>query len=57
MCHVENEVLPEIFKNGNILYCRFVDDIFLTVENFKVLETIKNKLEGKSVLKFTMKLK
>ena len=38
------------------MYCRYVDDIFLSMENFKALETIKNKLEEKSVLKVSYEI-
>jgi hypothetical protein len=55
MCHLENAVL----SNENLkpeIYCRYVDDIFLIIEDSEKLISLKNSLELNSVLKFTYEL-
>lgn len=39
-----------------MVYCRYVDDIFLYVSNIATLETIKSKFEDSSVLNFTYEI-
>ena len=52
MAHVENEVFSGIATPH--IYCRYVDDVFVDIEDFDQLETLKTQLEAKSVLKFTI---
>lgn len=52
MCHIENNA----FQNLSIkpaIYCRYVDDCFLMIDNIKELESLKSYFEEHSVLKFT----
>lgn len=55
MCHIENNLLPSL-SNPPSMYTRYVDDIFLVIENIKTLEEIKSKFEENSVLKFTYEI-
>lgn len=47
-----------IFKNSNKpnSYCRYMDDIFITINNIEELENLKEKMENNSVLKVTYEL-
>lgn len=47
--HLNNDLKPE-------LYCRYVDDIFLTVADLNQLESLKNTFESNSCLKFTYEM-
>ena len=53
MCNLENKVFQENPSLKPALYTRYVDDIFVAVENAELLELIKNEFESKSVLQFT----
>ena len=53
MCNLENQILPTISNFDKCVYSRYVDDIFLAVPNYHVLDNIKKQFERHSVLKFT----
>lgn len=55
MSYIENTVLPTI-ENKPLIYARYVDDVFLLINNISTLEEIKNKFESTSVLKFTYEI-
>lgn len=56
MCHVENMVFDEFPALKPTLYARYVDDCFLLVQDYELLQRIKNKFEQVSVLKFTYEI-
>jgi len=57
MADLEARILPNIQPDEQpILYCRYMDDIFLLVNNIKVLENIKETYEANSVLRFTFEV-
>ena len=51
MCHIENQIVNKKIKLNT--YIRYVDDIFLSVDDEKQLIEIKQIFEKESVLKFT----
>ena len=54
MSNLEEEILPLIPKeDAPIVYCRYVDDIFMYVKNIRTLDIMKAKFENNSVLSFT----
>jgi hypothetical protein len=55
MCSLENKVLPKMTKPP-ILYARYVDDIFLLIDNISILHDLKSNFEAQSVLKFTFEI-
>ena len=55
MCNLENKILPTLSKTPYI-YARYVDDIFLEINNVNSLITMKDAMEQNSVLKFTYEL-
>ncbi|XP_076032507.1 uncharacterized protein LOC143020226 [Oratosquilla oratoria] len=55
MSFVENEVLSPL-KEKPHLYLRYVDDIFVCVENVHMLEELRAKLQVCSGLQFTLEL-
>jgi hypothetical protein len=55
MCHIENQVL----QNENIaphIYCRYIDDIFIDVENEDQLVSLQLKMQEASSLNFTYEM-
>ena len=52
MAHVEKEIFSG-FATPHI-YCRYIDDVFVDIEDLAQLEILKSRLEAKSVLKFTI---
>jgi len=54
MGHLENLTFREITRPKQ--YCRYVDDIFISVNDEKQILQIKNKFEENSILKFTIEL-
>jgi hypothetical protein len=52
MCELENKALSTLTCKPKI-YCRYVDDCFLVIDNIKELISLKNYFEANSVLKFT----
>jgi hypothetical protein len=52
MCELENNALSTL-RCKPIIYCRYVDDCFLVINNIKELLSLKNFFEVNSVLKFT----
>jgi hypothetical protein len=55
MCSLENNILPKM-ANPPILYARYVDDIFLLIDNISTLQNLKSTFEAQSVLKFTFEI-
>ena len=57
MATVKNKVLPNLTAINKLkLYCRYVDDIFLYVENIRVLHNVKSKLQEAPKIKFTFEI-
>ena len=56
MAHHENLILNEHFGPEINIYCRYVDDIFIQVEDEGVIHRLKSIFEQKTVLKFTFEL-
>lgn len=52
MSWLENQVVPNM-SNPPAIYTRYVDDIFMIINNISTLQEIKTKMESLSVLKFT----
>ena len=52
MCNLENKAFTELTIKPKI-YCRYVDDCFIVIDNIKELHSLKNYFENNSVLKFT----
>ena len=52
MAHVEKEVFSG-YATPHI-YCRYIDDVFVDIEESAQLEILKSRLEANSVLKFTI---
>ena len=58
MADLENGILQRMCNNeAPIVYCRYVDDIFLVVKNVKTVYSLKKQFEQNSVLKFTYEIK
>ena len=55
MCNLENKVISALLKKPNI-YARYVDNIFIEVENEDQLRILKDVMEQNSILKFTYEL-
>ena len=55
MCDVENRVLQDIAIKPHI-YCRYLDDLFVSTQDTTHLHLLKQALEDNSVLKFTTEL-
>ena len=57
MAHLENQVLSQFNDNEKpSIYCRYIDDIFLLVNNVSILENIRTKFSENSVLNFTFEI-
>jgi hypothetical protein len=56
MCHLENSVFDNTPDIKPILYLRYVDDIFLLVNNISSIEKLRDSFEANSVLKFTFEV-
>lgn len=54
MGHLEEQIFGE--SDLPKTYCRYVDDIFLTVNTIEEIKNIKSKIENNSVLKATYEL-
>ena len=52
MCEIENKVI-ENMQIKPLIYCRFVDDIYLVTRDETELQKIKENMEKESVLNFT----
>ena len=48
MCNLENKTFSDIPTIKPLIYTRYVDDIFLVVDNFQQIETLKNTFENNS---------
>ena len=53
MCHLENSVFHSNPQLKPHIYCRYVDDIFLVLNNFQELIQLKTAFETCSILQFT----
>lgn len=53
MCHLENRVFEQYPNLKPKLYTRYVDDIFVVVDDIAKIDDVKKKFEEESVLKFT----
>ena len=53
MCYLENKIFNEIPNLKPILYLRYVDDIYLILENKALVNNLQQQFESNSVLKFT----
>ena len=53
MCHLENKVFAEHSLLKLNLDARYVDDIFVVIEDANSIEQIKQAFESQSVLSFT----
>ena len=57
MANLEKKVFEELSLNLKPpVYCRYVDDIFIIIDDNKKLNTIKQYFESNSVLKFTYEI-
>ena len=57
MSHLENQVLAQLNEgNRPLVYCRFVDDIFVVVRKAAHLEKLKQMMQDSSILKFTSEI-
>jgi hypothetical protein len=56
MCNLENTVFANNPSLKPPTYCRYVDDIFMVLDNFHQLTTIKTAFETCSVLNFTFEI-
>ena len=54
MCHLESKVLT--VDNKPMIYCRYVDDIFLMTKDPSFIFSLKAKFQNSSVLKFTYEI-
>ena len=55
MGHLEHEVINKQINKPHI-YCRYVDDIFLQINNEQEIINLKNAFETNSVLRFTYEM-
>ena len=53
MCEIGNKAFNSILNKPRI-YCRYIDDCFLMIDNISQLHTLKNYFEEHSVVKFTI---
>lgn len=51
MGYLENKIFSQYGKPK--MYCRYVDDIFIAIDNEKEMINLINSFEDNSVLKFT----
>ena len=56
MCHLENRVLEGDTLTKPMLYTRYVDDIFVALDDIASLPDIECKLSKESILSFTLEL-
>ena len=57
MCHIENNCFQNCPQIKPPSYCRYIDDIFIVIDNFKQLENLKRYFEEHSKLSFTYEIK
>ena len=55
MGNIENMILDEL-DDKPLIYCRYVDDIFMLSKNISQFDDLRSKFENNSVLKFTTEL-
>ena len=56
MCHLENNCFQNCPQLKPPTYCRYIDDIFIVIDNFKQLENLKSNFEEYSKLSFTYEI-
>ena len=56
MCHIENEIFDKQPELKPQIYCRYMDDIFLVLDNFHQLTALKTAFETSSILQFTYEI-
>ena len=56
MCNLENKIAQDYPEDMPFIYARYVDDIFLLVQNVSQINKLKNLFEVHSVLKFTFEI-
>ena len=56
MCSMENKILETDTNLKPTVYCRYVDDTFVVIDNFNQLINLRNAFERESVLKFTYEI-
>ena len=57
MAHVERKVLPSLPQDSKpLIYCRYVDDIFLMVDSADVLQNLRERFQDNSILSFTYEI-
>ena len=52
MCNLENKAIAQLSIKPRI-YCRYVDDCFIVIDNIEELYSLRNYFESNSVLRFT----
>jgi len=56
MSHLENNIFSQNLIVKPTVYCRYIDDIFLVIDNVQDLEKLKKNFEENSILQFTYEL-
>ena len=56
MCHLENNCFQNCPQIKPPTYCRYIDDIFVVIDNFKQLENSKSYFDEHSKLSFTYEI-
>ena len=57
MSHLENQVLAQLNEESNpLVYCRFVDDIFVVVRIAAHPEKLKQMMQNSSILNITCEI-
>ena len=55
MCKLENKAFSSL-QNKPKVFCRYVDDCFLVINNISQLDALRKFFESNSVLKFTIEI-
>ena len=53
MCHLENTIFENSPQLKPPVYCRYIDDIFLVIDNYNQLSLLKDAFKENSLLNFT----
>ena len=56
MCHLENSCFQNCPQLKPPTYCRYIDDIFIVIDNFKKIENLTSYFEEHSKLPFTYEI-
>ena len=54
--YVENNVFDNNPSLKPMVYCRYVDDTFVVINNYHELERLQSEFEENSVLKYTFEI-